>query len=236
MNLRQTYFILLIVVGCKPAINSSDPVPADTIAADIEKPADADTTIATVNIAEFLEKKYTLDPVQQQELQSRFDTEEHDSVKISSVQLNGLHIEYSYTWSRAADSGTTEIKVNGVKRSFVDEDGNAAQDYGDLNLNLGLTLYTIAGEKYLLISCSPEDAVGWLSKIAYGMLIKIENSHTVMQTGTSYYPGDPYLTGDFYIRQDRFSGKVFYLKVTPASFDDNGNPDKIYLKKKELHL
>jgi hypothetical protein len=57
-----------------------------------------------------------------------------------------------------------------------------------------------------------------------------------MQLATYYYPGDPYLTGDFYLRQDRFTGKVFYLIVKPASFDQNGNPDNIFLTIKELHL
>ena len=236
MNRRLITFIILIAVSCKPAANNIDPVISDSIPEETEQPPNADTIIPTAHFAEFLETKYTSDPVQQLELQTSFKAEEHDSVKTSSVQLDGLSIEYTYTWLKTADSGITEIKVNGIKRTFVNEDGNAAQDYGNLDLNLGLTLYTIAGEKYILVSCSPIDAVGWLSKVAYGMLIKIENSNTVMQLSTYYYPGDPYLTGDFYLRQDRFTGKVFYLVVTPASFDENGNPNNIYLKKKELHL
>ena len=227
-------FIGLKMLSCKPSANNN--IQVDTTLADIELPADVDTTIPTSHIAEFLDKKYALDPVQQQELATEALVEEKDSVKTSVIHLKDISIEYTYTYFKTADSGATEVKVNGVKRTFVDEEGKPAQDYGDLNLNPGLTLYTIAGEKYILISCSPIDAVGWLSKVAYGMLIKLSDGNNVMQLGTCYYPEDPYLTGDFYIRQNRFTGKVFYLIVKPASFDDNGNPDNIFLKVKELQL
>lgn len=230
-------FIGLEILSCKPSAHNNVPViQTDTTLQDIELPADVDTTIPTNHIAEFLDKKYALDPVQQLELPTEAQVEENDSVRTSAIHLKDISIEYTYTYFKKADSGSTEIKVNGVKRTFVDEDGKPAQDYGDLNLNLGVTIYTIAGEKYILISCSPIDAVGWLSKVAYGMLIKISDSNTVMQLGTYYYPGDPYLTGDFYIRQDRFTGKVFYLIVKPATFDNDGNPDNIFIKVKELQL
>jgi hypothetical protein len=233
MNLKITYLTVFIfgILSCRPSANNHEDITKDTIP---ELPEGFDTTIQTNHFSEYLDKKYTLDPVQLTELNAAFQVEEHDSIKTSSLHLNGLSIEYTYT--QTADSGITELKVNGVKRTFIDEEGKPTLDYGDLNVDLGTTLYTIAGEKYILVSCSPIDAVGWLSKVAYGMLIKLENSNTVMQLSTYYYPGDTYLNGDFYLRQDRFTGKVFYLIAKPASFDKNSNPDNIFLKIQELHL
>jgi len=63
MNRRLITFIILIAVSCKPAANNIDPVVSDSIPEETEQPANTDTIIPTVHFAEFLEKKYTFDPV-----------------------------------------------------------------------------------------------------------------------------------------------------------------------------
>ena len=63
MNLRLITFIILIAVSCKPAANNNYPAISDSIPEETEQPANADTTIATVHFAEFLETEYTFDPV-----------------------------------------------------------------------------------------------------------------------------------------------------------------------------
>jgi hypothetical protein len=92
MSGRLITCIILITGSCNPAVNNIDPVVSDSIPEETEQPANADTIIPTAHFAEFLESKYTSDPVQQLELQTKFKAEEHDSVKTSSVQLNGLSI------------------------------------------------------------------------------------------------------------------------------------------------
>lgn len=236
-------FIILEVLSCKPA-NNNDTGLIDSVAInipeDINRPPNVDTTIPVTHFAEYLEYKYTLDPVQQQDISDKFEVEEKDSldriIKTSSIRLKDLSIDYKYTYFRKLDSSSTEIKINGVERTFVDEEGKPALEFGDLTLDRGLSVYTIAGEKYVLISCSPVNAVGWFDTSTYGMLAKIADSNSVMLLSTYAYPDDPYLTGDFYIRQNRYNGKVFTLIAGLANFDDNGNPENIYLTIKELHL
>ncbi|SFE91342.1 hypothetical protein SAMN05518672_11228 [Chitinophaga sp. CF118] len=253
MNFRITWlclllsFIILEGASCNSSDNQLPHGNAIDSAADnnsemenIEKPDDADTSIPTTHFPEFLDKKYALDPVEEQNIHAEFDVVESNSsnrtIKTSSIHLKELNIDYTYTYFKAADSGIAEINVNGEKRTFVNGDGKDTRDYGDLDLNQGLTFYTIAGEKYLLISCSPIGAQSWFSTIIYGMLIKVSDSNNVMLLSTFSFPEDPYLTGDFYIRQDRFNGKVFALIASPATFDVHSYPDNIFLTIKELHL
>jgi len=207
----------------------------------VERPADADTVIATKTLPEFLEKKYPSDPLGEEDVQSSYHLEHQNNgtqkIKTTTVSLPNTTIQYTYTYFKNSDSGIAEIKINGLKRSFVTASHEPARDFGDIDISKNITLYTIAGEKYLLLSCTPIDEQSWFSTIVYGMLTKLsDSSSTVTLLATVAYPGDAYLNGDFYIRQNRYNGKVFSLMASPATFDEKSYPDNIFLSIKELNL
>jgi|GEM_PF-2594110 len=214
-----------------PAVDNTDKI--------TETPLDSDTSIAVDSFPGFLKRKYPFDVVKDQIIHAepviKTDVLDDKTIKVTTIQVKDLKIEYTYIHFKSSDSAIAEIKVNNEKKTFVNENGKETRDFGDLDLTQGLDIYTISGEQYLLISGSPIDAQSWYSDIVYGLLVKVSGDKPVMLISTFSYPEDKYVTGDFYFKQDKSTGKLYYLAISPSEFDDYGKLKRISATVEELN-
>lgn len=242
-TMKRSYLIatfVIMITGCISRHEKHDLIASTNQIENMEKPAGVDTIIPTSHLPEFLEKKYALDPITEEDQKTAVNVERHDigekKIKTTSITTSSIKIDYIFTRSKKDDSEKVEIMVNGLTRSCVNEKGEPVESYGDLAIDPVIKICTIAGEKYILFSGTAVDAQSWFSTITYGMLARISGSEHITLLSTVSFPNDDYLTGDFYIRQNRFNGKVFSLVAIPASYDDKSYPDNISLTVKELNL